>query len=280
MDDLATHGHVMPSLLSRPRTRSSLAAARRLLAEADGLLIGAGAGMSAESGLGTYRGPGGTWRSKEVDAEGLTRRQRASAEALRTHRDSTLDVYARRWRDAQDAVPHAGYRLLLETYRTRPAGAFVYTSNVDGLFRRVGFAEEHVYEAHGTLATSQCLAACGASLWPTPPSGPSVCPSCGERGRPNMLLFDDFEFDGTRKDEQWQAWGRWLTERSDAKLVAVEVGAGTAIPTIRNRSESFAARGWPLIRVNLTEASVPGSVAERSVEVRLGAVEALTRLLG
>ena len=264
-------------VLGRRSARSQLNAAARLLEQADGLLIGAGAGMSAESGMGVYRGPGGAWLSEEVDHEGLTRRQRASAEALRTHRDSTLDAHAARWAAAQSAMPHRGYELLAHAYASKPAGAFVYTSNVDGLFRRAGFADQHVYEVHGALSTSQCLQACGSRPWPTPPTGPSHCPSCGVRGRPNVLLFDDFAFDGSRRSQQWQGWGEWLSERSEARLVVLEVGAGTAIPTVRNRSESFAARGCPLIRVNLTEPETP---SRQGLELRLGAVDALTRLLG
>jgi len=102
-------------------------------------------------------------------------------------------------------------------------GAFIYTSNVDGHFQRAGFAPEEVHEVHGSIDWMQCTRGCGVGLFsagavwvdieettmrarePLP-----ACPSCGALARPNILLFDDGDWDFTRSYEQEVRLNAWL----------------------------------------------------------------------
>jgi NAD-dependent SIR2 family protein deacetylase len=157
---------------------------------------------------------------------------------------------------------------------------------VDGHFDQAGFAAERIVECHGSLEWLQCLAGCGTPLFAT--AGHQVvvdpvtfratgtlpaCPSCGGLARPNVLMFGDWAWDSSRtsaQESRLESWRRAIRSRS--RLVVVECGAGTAVPTVRAFSERLMrAHGATLVRINLREAHVPrGAIA-----IAMGAREAL-----
>jgi NAD-dependent SIR2 family protein deacetylase len=100
-----------------------------------------------------------------------------------------------------------------------------------------------------------------------------TCPKCGALAQPNILMFGDFEWDSARSDAQEQRFARWATTLGpDVRLVVVECGAGTAIPSIRSACESLARRfGGTLVRINPREPDVPGG----QVGLPLGSLAAL-----
>lgn len=99
------------------------------------------------------------------------------------------------------------------------------------------------------------------------------CPHCGALARPNILMFDDWQWNSDRSDVQRTLLDRWL-DSAQAPLV-VEIGAGRAIATVRHFSQRMQQRGSPLIRINLHEANIHNPDA---IELALGAQEALAAL--
>jgi len=105
-----------------------------------------------------------------------------------------------------------------------------------------------------------------------------------ERGpwRPAVLMFGDFGVNTNRIDEQsrrFQAWSKSVPQ--DAKLAIVEIGAGRAVPTIRNVAERTARSfsNASLVRINLEDAAVPPGCGARRVSIDdLGALAALTAI--
>ncbi|SAL16337.1 silent information regulator protein Sir2 [Caballeronia sordidicola] len=79
------------------------------------------------------------------------------------------------------------------------------------------------------------------------------CPHCGHLARPNFLLFDDGFWVETRTSAQWERLRIWL--RTVQRPVVIELGAGTAVPSVRMFAESVLG---PLIRINLDESEVAG----------------------
>jgi NAD-dependent SIR2 family protein deacetylase len=166
----------------------------------------------------------------------------------------------------------------------------VFTSNVDHQFQRAGFHPHRIVECHGRIEVLQCAAGCGAPTFPAPPAPVIVdevsfraapplpsCPGCGRLARPNVLMFGDGGWDSTTSDEQALRLERWLAEvrARGARLVIVECGAGSAVPTVRLTGEHLARRqGALLIRVNVREAEAPPG----AISVAAGALEALTRI--
>ena len=256
---------------------SSIARAALAVDEADALLITAGAGMGVDSGLPDFRGNEGFWAAYPPIAKlGLSFAQMANPRWF--HSDPTLawGFYGHRLNLYRSTAPHAGFAVLKRWSASCASSGFVFTSNVDGAFVRAGFADERMVECHGAIDYLQCLRRCPGifsahgvqvdvdeSTFRA--SGPlPSCPQCGGLARPNVLMFGDSGWDSRRTDEQEARLAHWLESLSaSAKLVIVECGAGTAIPTVRMLGEQLCRRrGATLIRINLREAEVPdGQIA-------------------
>jgi NAD-dependent SIR2 family protein deacetylase len=102
----------------------------------------------------------------------------------------------------------------------------------------------------------------------------TACPRCGALARPNILMFGDWGWDGTRSAAQSRRLARFEDE-APTGLVVIECGAGTAIPTVRLASERAAARhGGTLVRVNAREPQGPAG----HVGLAIGALAALERI--
>ena len=86
-------------------------------------------------------------------------------------------------------------------------------------------------------------------------------------------MFDDWQWNHTRTQQQRMLMDIWL-DSAQAPLV-IEIGAGRAVPTVRNFSQRMQQRGSKLIRINLHEANVHNP---HDIELALGAKEALQRI--
>jgi NAD-dependent SIR2 family protein deacetylase len=256
-----------------PPDPDEVAAAAEVIAAADTVLATAGAGIGVDSGLPDFRGDEGFWRAYPPYAHlGLSFVQLATPATF--HRDPELawGFYGHRRALYRRTRPHEGFAVLQEL-----AGS-VFTSNVDGQFQAAGFDPDVIVECHGTLWWEQCLDGCGTEPFPAADEDVEVdetsmravgplprCPSCGGSSRPTVLMFGDWGWDDRRHTLQEERLRRRLAEVAGPGLVVVEVGAGTAIPTVRWFGESLVARtGARLVRVNPRDVEVPaGQVAVR-----------------
>lgn len=263
-----------------------LRAAAQAVAEAEALLIGAGAGMGVDSGLPDFRGPQGFWKAyPPYQHLGLRFEELANPRWFARDPALAWGFYGHRRNLYRRTPPHAGFDILRSWAERLPHGAFVFTSNVDGQFQHAGFAEDRVVEAHGAIEWMQCTQECGVGIFPADAAEITidettmracepflVCPQCGALARPNILMFGDWNWDSTRTQKQEMQLERWLRRSSGSRLVVIECGAGTAIPTVRRFCEDLAASsGATLIRINLREFSVPPG----GIGLALGALEAL-----
>lgn len=246
------------------------------VASADAILIGAGAGMGVDSGLPDFRGTEGFWRAYPPYAKlGLDFAAMANPSWFETDPTFAWGFYGHRMNLYRAARPHEGFAILRRWAGRTRLGGFVVTSNVDGQFQRDGFDPARVIEAHGSIHWMQCLAGCGVPPFPADPFAVLVdestfraepplpaCPSCGAMARPNILMFGDLDWDGSRTAAQHHRLNAWLESLADARLVLVECGAGTAVPSIRRFSEQVVGAGGTLIRINPREPEIPrGQVA-------------------
>jgi NAD-dependent deacetylase len=164
------------------RATGHIAQAREWLAAGKSVVVLTGAGISAESGLPTFRGPGGLWRNFRPE-------QLATPEAF--HRDPQLVWEWYDWRRQVHAKcqPNPGHRALVEMER-RSAQFLLVTQNVDSLHERAG--SRNILHLHGSLWRVRCTA-CGKEeaneqvpLSPLPP----VC-ACGGMQRPAVVWFGE-----------------------------------------------------------------------------------------
>lgn len=233
---------------------------------ADGLLITAGAGMGVDSGLPDFRGAEGFWKAyPALRQSGIAFQEVASPGVFKLNPALAWGFYGHRLKLYRETQPHAGFTILREFVRHKEQGAFVYTSNVDGQFQKAGFAPGQIVECHGSIHNLQCQNGCMADVWPSGEFTPDVdeslcrllnapprCPCCGEIARPNILMFGDSGWLDDRLGEQMTRFEQW---RSQVKrLVVIEVGTGTSIPTVRHFGEF---QDGFLIRINPREADMP-----------------------
>jgi len=251
------------------------------------LLFCAGAGFGVDSGLPDFRGAEGFWRAYPPYRR-LGLRFEELADPVHFADDPTLawGFYGHRLALYRATVPHAGFAVLRRWSRLRPAR--VFTSNVDGQFQRAGFPESAILECHGSIHHLQCLAGCTDEIWPADgldvmvdessmravPPLPS-CPRCGGLARPNILMFGDFGWVSARTDAQAREHAGWLRSLRGSRVVVVEIGAGTAVPTVRRHAELNAAATGALIRINTREPAVRHG---HGVPIPLPAADALHRM--
>ena len=200
-------------------------AARRLLAGARHIAVLTGAGISAESGIPTFRdAQTGLWAKFEPA-------QLASEPGFRADPSMVWRWYAWRRGLLAGALPNAGHRALASA-AVRFESFAVITQNVDGLHRRAGSVP---IELHGNLMRTICLARCGfVEDDPSrlPAGEPPRCPQCGDCLRPGVVWF------GESLDASVLQQAEALSARSELMLVVGTSGLvypAAALPTLAAR---------------------------------------------
>lgn len=260
--------------------------AARAVAEAEALLITAGAGMGVDSGLPDFRGDKGFWKAyPPMEKLGVSFVEMANPSWFSRDPELAWGFYGHRLNLYRRTVPHRGFEILKRWSEGLDHSCFVFTSNVDGHFQKAGFSEECILECHGSLVHLQCTTPCGNSVWNAGDMELIVdddsfravselpgCPRCGSLARPNVLMFNDWHWIPHRASAQQSRFEAWLAEVIDTETVIIELGAGSAVPTVRITSEHAATRlGATLVRINPREAQVPHG----QIGIPLNALEAL-----
>lgn len=273
----------MPSLGSE-LTFSRAAAA---ICTANAMVITAGAGMGVDSGLPDFRGKKGFWNTYPMYHRlGLTFVQAANPAHFERDPHFAWGFYGHRTNLYRRTAPHPGFAILKNWTKRFNLEYFVATSNVDGQFHTAGFAPERIWEIHGSIHRLQCTACCTATIWKNrfnftvdaatmrSVSVPE-CSRCKRVARPNILMFKDYAWLYQRSHAQENRFDIFLQQNRNRSLVIIELGAGTAISTIRNLSEKLGQRpNCTVIRINPWEAHI----CAPHVSVSRGALEALQEL--
>lgn len=259
--------------------------AAELIYHADTFLITAGAGIGVDSGLPDFRGNDGFWRAyPQLKTDDISFVQAANAWRFHTNPRQAWAFYGHRFNLYQQTQPHAGFDLLRKWTESKKINSFVFTSNVDGHFQKSGFSPKTIYECHGAIRTLQCADSCCSKLWKFKNISFEIditrlhaighlpqCPHCGYVARPNILMFDDYDWVDRYACFQRDRFEAWLDEVQDNNIVIIEVGAGKAIPTVRNMSERV---NGHLIRINPVDAKGP----EGTISIKLGALDAIEKI--
>jgi len=154
------------------------------------IVILTGAGISAESGLGTFRDEGGLWAQHRIEDV-------ATPEGFVRDPELVQRFYNMRRAEAVKAVPNAAHRALAALEAVHDV--LVVTQNVDGLHEAAG--SKNVLHMHGSLARAMC-ATCQAR-WDAPlvMTVSDACPSCGEKAtRPDIVWFGEIPYGMERID--------------------------------------------------------------------------------
>jgi NAD-dependent SIR2 family protein deacetylase len=253
------------------------------LDRAGALVVTAGAGMGVDSGLPDFRGDQGFWKAyPPYERLGLSFADAANPAHFEGDPRLGWGFYGHRTNLYRATVPHRGFAILLGWAERFRLPTFVVTSNVDGQFQKAGFGEDRILEVHGSIHHLQCTTPCSDSIWP---NGERIevdeatmrsrevprCPACGAVSRPNILMFGDFSWLDGRTAAQRARLEEFLGEVHGRRLLVVELGAGTAIPTIRWTSERLGRGDARVVRINPRE---PG-ISPPHLSIATGALEAL-----
>jgi len=232
------------------------------------LVVFTGAGVSAESGLATFRGVGGLW----ADFDPVTL---ATPEAFARHPKRVWDWYVARYVGVRDSEPNAAHRAIARLETVFPS-LLVVTQNIDRMHQRAG--SRRVLELHGNIWNARCNA-CGREVdmatlvdladpgAPGDPRGHSPRCGCGGRMRPSVVWF------GERLPE---AAFEEAAEAAAASDLFITVGTSATVYPAAGLIELAADRGAFVIEVN-REATPLSHLAGRVVREPAG--EALPRLV-
>lgn len=192
-----------------------------------------GAGVSAESGIPTFRGPEGYW---QVGSRNFTPQEIGTLAMYQAAPDEVWKWYLFRHTVCQKAQPNAGHHAIVELERLLGDRFALITQNVDGLHLRAGNSRERTFHVHGSLASVRCGKSCTKTLHPFPTGMPPkdrdtdltdadrallACPDCGALTRPHVLWFDEYY------DETWYRFESSL-RLADVTDLLITVGTSGA----------------------------------------------------
>ncbi len=214
-----------------------------------------GAGISAESGVPTFRGPEGFWTVGSRNFHPMELATRAAFDSLP---DEVWAWYLYRRAACRAASPNPAHRALADL-ETRLGDRFrLVTQNVDGLHLRAGNSLERTWQIHGNLDFARCSGSCPTLPWPMPATisidwkkGQALDETtrdllrceCGAAARPHVLWFDEYY------DEENFRFESSLTAVEQAALLIV-VGTSGATNLPMRMAHLARARGVPLLVID------------------------------
>lgn len=236
------------------------------LAQADRVLFITGAGISADSGLPTYRGVSGLYNGEHTE-DGLSIEDALSGEVFARRPDITWKYLAQIEHTCRGAQPNAAHLAIAELEQTL-SRVTVFTQNVDGLHRQAGSNE--VIEIHGNLQDLVCTG-CAFSELVDDLSGhqlPPLCPACGSVLRPKIVLF------GEALPEA--AMDRFLAALDEGFDMVFVIGTSGVFPYIAEPVVWAAQSGIPTVEINPLPTRLSGVV---DYHLPLGAARAMTAIM-
>ncbi len=242
----------------------SLELARERIRTASRIAVLTGAGISAESGVPTFRGAGGLWQNFRLE-------ELATPEAYQKDPLKVWEWYAWRYRKVREVSPNRAH-LLLAGLEARIAATIVaadessfllVTQNVDDLHARAG--SRLLVELHGNITRARCESCQHRFSLPEPDSfaPPPFCSECGSRARPDVVWFGETLPQG--------AFERALEAFSSCQAALV-VGTSAQVEPAASLGRVALRAGAYLVEVNPEETPLS---ALAHLSLRMGAAEGL-----
>ncbi|MGF1553585.1 MAG: NAD-dependent deacylase [Paracoccaceae bacterium] len=210
----------------------------------DRIVVLTGAGISAESGLGTFRDVGGLWSRYDL-------REVATAEGYAADPDLVLGFYNARRENALGARPNPAHEALAALQRAAPDRVTIVTQNIDDLHERAGARE--VWHMHGRIHAALCARCDHRWDWAGAMTREHACPACGAAGgvRPDVVWFGEIPH---HLDE--------IAEALDACDLFVAIGTSGAVYPAAGFVLVAARAGARTLELNLERSEVSGLFRE------------------
>ena len=227
-----------------------------------------GAGISAESGIPTFRGAEGYWR---VGSRNYQPTEMATAAAFASMPQEVWRWYLFRRGVCRAAAPNVAHLALFGLEQRLGERFLLVTQNVDGLHLRAGNSPERTFQIHGNIDFCRCSHGCLPAVRPLPAALPvdwtkerplsdveltALRCGCGDWLRPHVLWFDE-----SYDEPRYRYVSALRAAETAAALIVVGTSGATTLPT--RMCEMVAARGIPFIVVD-PEPTVFSALAEQS----------------
>lgn len=152
------------------------------------VVILSGAGISAESGISTFRDNGGLWEEYDV-------RDVCTAGCLDTNRKMSIEFYDKRREELQDKTPNKAHKVIAQLKSKYKNKIAVITQNVDNLFEKAGMKDKDIVHLHGFLTKvecEKCSLVYDIGYKKIQDSFDGRCPTCSSRKiRPHIVMFGE-----------------------------------------------------------------------------------------
>ncbi|WP_145379558.1 NAD-dependent protein deacylase [Symmachiella dynata] len=237
----------------------------RILRKSRSILFVTGAGMSADSGVPTYRGIGGLYEVESTE-DGLPIEAILSGTMIRTNPLLTWKYLAAIAAAAEGATINRGHSVIAEMERHFPR-VWTLTQNVDGFHRAAG--SQNVIEIHGNMRSLSCMG-CTYRRNLDETAGlqiPPRCPACDDILRPDVVLFEEALPEDSLRSLQRQL--------ETGFSVVFSIGTSGLFPYIQEPIAAARRRGVPTIEINPDETIISSMV---DYQLQLGAADALQQI--
>lgn len=254
----------------------------QIVANARHIVCFTGAGMSAESGIGTFRGGSGLWSgSLGFIVLGWFGTPIGWKWTPGIAWSQYIDKFYNPIRDAQ---PNEGHRALTRLQKMYPTMSII-TQNVDGLHQRAGFDSSRIFEVHGTVQRSRCIANGHIYDFNGETNLPRKSPRCRVDGCHSTLRPDCVLFTESLPPNQWTGAEQAVSELETGDVMII-VGTSAQVYPAASLPRSATERGATLIDVNLERTSFSnlnhyeylGGTAATSLPALVKRVEQLKRV--
>ena len=227
-----------------------------------------GAGISAESGIPTFRGPEGYWT---IGSLVYQPQEMATFSMFTLQPDEVWKWYLYRMGVCARAEPNPGHLALVEMERRLGDRFTLITQNVDALHLRAGNTLPRTFQIHGNVFYMRCSLECSPAVYPIPAAVKAKqkdehlteadhehlrCPLCGARTRPHILLFDE-----SYNEHHYHFYSSLKAARETSLLIVVGTAGATNLPN--QVAREVARQGGAIIDINI-DANTFGTLAENS----------------
>lgn len=215
-----------------------------------------GAGISAQSGIPTFRGPEGYWR---IGSKNYQPQEIATFAMFQKMPEEVWRWYLYRRGICQKAAPNKGHMALAGMEKILGSRFHLVTQNVDGLHLRAGNSLNKTFEIHGNIEYMRCSVACTDQIFPIPDEIPAlsreevlpvstwhllICPLCGEIARPHVLLWDE-----SYNEEHYRFQSTLAVAQKTDLLVIIGTAGATNLPN--QIAARVASSGGTIIDINI-----------------------------
>lgn len=246
-------------------TDNTLTRARDWVAQSKRILFITGAGLSADSGLPTYRGTGGLY-NQELTEEGLSIEEVLSGETFQSSPELTWRYLLEIENACRSKTPNPGHRAIATLQQAKEV--CVLTQNIDGFHQRAG--SQNLIEIHGNFHTLECVNCAWQSQvddYRELDASPT-CPKCQATIRPRIVLFGEM-----LPEDAVDHLNRELEQGFD---LIVAVGTTACFPYIAGPFINASYQGVPTLEINPDRTDLSPYAG---IHLQMRAAEALTALI-